>query len=275
VWFWYVQAHFTEGRQWLERALAGSEGASPKARVGVLHGMGLMAVQQGHWEKATLWLTESLKLYRELDPIETGWTLLDLGQMAVSQGEYDRATVLFAESEAVFQSQSHKASVLLYRGIAACYQRDYDLAKALLDKSLPVLREINDRLAIARGLHALGIVMRYQGNVERAVALIRESLTISQAIGARLEIALCLESLAGIVSAQAQPEKAARLFGAAGALREAINTPLLPGSRADHDRDMSALRAQLTEAAFEAAYTEGRAMAMEQVIEYATEEHNH
>ena len=275
VWFWYVQAYFTEGRQWLERALTGSEGASPKARAGVLHGIGLMAVQQGHWEKATLWLNESLKLYRELDPVETGWILLNLGQMAVSQGAYDRATALFAESETVFQSQSHKASVLLYRGIAAGYQHDYAQAKTLLDKSLPSLREINDRLAVARGLHALGIVMRYQGNVERAVALIRESLTISQAIGARLEIALCLESLAGIVSAQAQPEKAARLFGAVGALREAINTPLLPGSRANHDQDMSALRAQLTDAAFEAAHAEGRAMAMEQVIEYATEEHNH
>jgi predicted ATPase len=271
VWFWYVQAHFSEGRQWLEQALTNSESASPGIRAGVLYGLGLMAEQQGQWEKATMWLTESLKLYRLLDHIETGWVLLDLGQVAVSQGEYDRATALFAESESVFQLESHKASVLLYRGIAACYQHDYDQAQALIDKSLPSLRKVNDRLAVARALHALGVVMRHQ-DIERAAALFRESLTISHAIGARLEIAQCLESLAGVASAQAQPEEAARYLGAAWALREAINTPLHPGTRADYDRDISILRTQFAETAFEAAHAEGRAMTMEQAIKYALAE---
>ncbi|MGQ0604422.1 MAG: tetratricopeptide repeat protein [Anaerolineales bacterium] len=271
VWFWYVQAHFTEGRQWLEQAWAKSEGASPSVRAVVLSGMGLMAMQQGLWEQATLWFTEYLKLYRGLNHVETGWVLMDLAQMAVVQGAFDRAAALFAECETIFESEGLKASVLLYQGIAAGYQGNYEQAKVLLDKSLPVLRKINDRLAIARALHALGIVMRHQDNAETATALFSEGLTISHAIGARLEIAQCLEGLAGLASAQAQLEKAARLFGVAEALRAAISTPLLPGIRADVDRDRSVLRAQLAEGVFEAAYADGRTMTMEQAITYAME----
>ena len=41
---------------------------------------------------------------------------------------------------------------------------------------------------------------------------------------------------------------------------------LAPADRADHDRDVAAVRAALGEAAFAAAWAEGRAMTMEQAI---------
>lgn len=63
-----------------------------------------------------------------------------------------------------------------------------------------------------------------------------------------------------------QPERAARRLGAAEAVREAIGTPVPPCERADHDRNMSALRGAMGKKAFAKARAEGRALTLEQVL---------
>ncbi len=75
---------------------------------------------------------------------------------------------------------------------------------------------------------------------------------------------LGLLGLAGVASAQGQAARAARLFGAAGG-----DPPPIPAHRHEWERNMAAVRAQLDEEAFAAAWAEGRAMALEQAIAYA------
>ena len=76
-------------------------------------------------------------------------------------------------------------------------------------------------------------------------------------------MAWCLEGLAGVAGATGQPERAARLFGVSTALRDAIGTPLPPAERISYERSMTDVRAQLGEAAFAAAWAEGRATPLE------------
>jgi len=64
-------------------------------------------------------------------------------------------------------------------------------------------------------------------------------------------------------------DRAVRLFGAAEALREAIGLLSAPQERADYDARLAATRSRLGVVAFEAAWAEGRAMTLEQAIEYA------
>jgi predicted neutral ceramidase superfamily lipid hydrolase len=70
---------------------------------------------------------------------------------------------------------------------------------------------------------------------------------------------------------QGQPKRAAWLFGAAEALRETSGASIPPVDRADYDRILAAVRAQLDEQTFAAAWAEGRAMTLEQAIAYALE----
>jgi hypothetical protein len=70
---------------------------------------------------------------------------------------------------------------------------------------------------------------------------------------------------------QHRKQRAARLFGAAAALREAIGAPLPPVEHAAYDRSVAALRAALPEAAFAAAWAEGRRMTVDQAIDTALE----
>jgi non-specific serine/threonine protein kinase len=79
-------------------------------------------------------------------------------------------------------------------------------------------------------------------------------------------IAYGLVGLASIAVARGQPVCAARLLGAANALRDAIGARLLV---TEQEFVPGAVRAELDEAAYAAAWAEGRAMLPEQAIEYA------
>ena len=72
-------------------------------------------------------------------------------------------------------------------------------------------------------------------------------------------MAYCLEGFAGLAGARGQGARAARLWGTVDALRTSIGAPLPPEPRPYYERSMAAARTLLGEAAWEAAFAEGRA----------------
>jgi hypothetical protein len=74
--------------------------------------------------------------------------------------------------------------------------------------------------------------------------------------------------IAEVACAKGQYEIAARLFGAAEMLRENLGL-YPPTDRAHYDRSVASTRAALSKAPFAAAWAEGRALTLEQAIEYA------
>jgi len=87
--------------------------------------------------------------------------------------------------------------------------------------------------------------------------------------GSKEGIAEGLEGMAWLTSLVAQPERAARLFGSAEALRQAINLSLPAFVVARNARIVDAVRAQMDEGTFAKAWAEGRAMPLQQAIDYA------
>jgi hypothetical protein len=72
--------------------------------------------------------------------------------------------------------------------------------------------------------------------------------------------------------AQQRPEeipRAVRLWGAAEKLRERIGAPLPPVDQTKHTQTVADARTYLDVATFAAAWAEGRAMPLEQVVAYA------
>src|SRR5205085_8819992 len=80
------------------------------------------------------------------------------------------------------------------------------------------------------------------------------------------DIAYCLEGLASVVAAQGEDNWAARLWGAAAFLRESCGIPLSPPDRIDYEQAVAATRMHLGKQAFEAAWDQGRAMTLDQVL---------
>jgi DNA-binding CsgD family transcriptional regulator len=97
------------------------------------------------------------------------------------------------------------------------------------------------------------------------------SINLCKELGDKMVARASLDGLACISSAEGASERAARLFGAAEVLGEAVG-PLTPEEDALRAPYLVMARSQLDEASWRAAWAEGRAMSMDQAIDYALSE---
>jgi predicted ATPase/class 3 adenylate cyclase len=200
------------------------------------------------------------------------FALLMQGLVANAQGDLASARTAFEESAALSREVGNGlvlSQALNGLGDVSRIMGDYPRAKELYEESLSLFRRLNLRSDIPASLHNLGHVALAQGKIEDAKKLFIEALRLHLTLKNRVGIAECLAGLAGVAGAEKQPERAARLFGAAEALREGLGARVWPAEQADHERNLSNARAQLSIGAWEKAWQEGRAMSVEQAIAYA------
>ncbi len=217
---------------------------------------------------------QRLAIVRELgNRFQVSGALAGLGNVAYLQGDLALAQALLEQSLALAREAGGKFDSIEYprSSLARVASRrdDFTLARTLANESLATRRKEGVKLSIAGLLRLLGYLAEHEGDYKPAAGLYGESLTMSSEIGAKLMIAPCLEGFSRLSSALGHWERAARLSGAAEALREAIGTPIPPVDRAEYERNVAAMRAQMDEKALAAAWAEGRSMTLEQATAYA------
>ena len=265
---------FAAARSLLEESLAIQRQLGDKAEIAIsLSNLGTAAIHQGDTVMAHSLLEEGLAIRRELgDKVDIAGSLDDLGAATLEQGDIVMARSLLEEGLAIRRGLGDKAGIaasLNNVSMVAIQQGDYAAARSLLEESLRLCQEVGDRWLNAVALDTLGDLTRVQGDYAAARSLFGESLAICRQLDDKRGIAYCLEGLAAVASAQGQHRRAAQLLAAAEALRETSGAPLRISERAQHDRDVAAVRAGLGDEQFIAAWAEGRAMAAERAIEYA------
>jgi non-specific serine/threonine protein kinase len=274
-WFWLIRAYFSEGRAYLAAVLT-RQGAAERTqlRANALRAAGLLAHEQGDYAAARPLIEQSLAIFQELgDKRRIALSLYSLGRVALVQGEYGAAKPLFEQSLAILREVGPGFGLTLTNlGVVAYKQGEYRAARALLEESLALGREEGDTFGIACALYHLGNVAFREGEYASARALLEESLAIDEESGDKVGIAETLEALTRVGVVAGQSERAARLLGAAACVREAIGAPVRPFDREEYERAMAAVREALGEEAFASAWAQGRAMPLEQAIEYALEE---
>ena len=274
--FWIVTGLWSEGRRWCEGALAMTTARERTvARARLLVDTGMMAVMQNDPETAQRRLAEGLALSRECDlPRYTALANTAFGFMANGQHDYERALNHLREALAIHRAAGNMpemASSLVHIAGVRRAQHDYAGAQTLLDEALAIFEEVGAAWEVADVLHYMGQGAQHQGEYTRAWALFRESLARWRAIGTLQwkGIPECLEGLAEICADQWQFATVAQLFGAAEALYGNLGVapgPLLPSSA---KAKFAALKTDLDEAAFVAAWAEGREFTPERAVEYA------
>jgi tetratricopeptide (TPR) repeat protein len=157
-------------------------------------------------------------------------------------------------------------------GNVALDQGRYAEARTWQEEALALRREVGDRWAVANSLNNLGNVVRAQGDYAAARAFYRESLLTNRELGDRWGLAYLLEDMGGLAAWQSHAERAMRLIGAAAALRDEIRAPLSAAEQAKLERALEPIRLEMDETARSALHAEGRAMSLEQAIEYALSE---
>jgi non-specific serine/threonine protein kinase len=156
-------------------------------------------------------------------------------------------------------------------GYLRIVQGDDTAARAYLNQSLSMYRELGITSDIAGFLPYLGMTALHPGEYQAARAAYMEGLTLSAEIGAKPSLAYNLAGWAALASAEGMAARAARLAGAAETLRASINITFGVGDRRLFERTIASAKESLGEAGFQSAWEAGAGMALEQAVAFALE----
>ncbi|MBC8075048.1 MAG: tetratricopeptide repeat protein, partial [Chloroflexales bacterium] len=202
--FWLVQGHLSEGRAWLDTALARNQALSEAVQAKALLASGRLAREQGDLQQAATHLAASSSLYQALgDAAGAAVVLGYLGVLAYDQGDFARAAELHTKSLAVRRTTDDQwgvASTLANLGEVTRQQGDHAQAAHFYEESLLLFRELRDSFGTATALTNLGLALRDQGDYTRATALLKESLLFWRQLAKKAGLAESLEGLAGVAA---------------------------------------------------------------------------
>ena len=275
--FWDFRGFAGEARGWTETMLASpAAGAPTAARARALYAAARAARLHSDTTVMGEFAAESEKIFRAIGDLHrAGRSAAIVGLSHEQAIEYDAAYPWFAESARLAEragDQSGLAFALSQLGALADYQGDRDEARRLRQASADLARKIGERRTLGVALSGLARLARQRGDHTESVGLFKEALTVSMELGDHWVLPRALAGLAGAAGLTADYTRSARLLGAVAALREADGTREHVQWRELFEADAQVIGDALGETAFEAAWTEGHAMTLEQVVAYATSE---
>ncbi len=146
-----------------------------------------------------------------LRPFETfydirGWLQEGLDTLS---NAVDALEIAYQQSPSDRPNQVALGHILASHSLLASRLGQYEQAQAMLERSLTILRPLNEPGVLVESITFLGLVMEMTGNFARALELYSEGLEIATAIGDRWFAALCLTCITdqvGIVQRIVKPE---------------------------------------------------------------------
>jgi predicted ATPase/transcriptional regulator with XRE-family HTH domain/Tfp pilus assembly protein PilF len=277
----HYQSDFTAAWTLLEQALLIARVLGDKREIAfALLWLGRTASRQHDEQMALSLIEEGLSIYQEL---QDEWGIVmafhRLAELAGTRDDHGKAKEeFFMKILAKYRDRGDRfmaGEVLNALGEVARWEGDYERAGTFYEQALEILRELRSRLPQATPLFNLAWVALHKGDYRKANALFEESLKLHREYGYKVgKMEECLSGFAAILGMTGRPEQAARLFGAVESLFENIGMVgrMEPQDQKEYDHYVAAARGQLDEAVFEKAWSEGRAMTVEQATEFALKE---
>ncbi len=247
------------------------------------------------WVSATqaLALIESeLSLWRDDKSVELGYDsksavigreLQLYVQVLLLRGEYARAEACALESLDLFRdlnlTWSHGfgvAEALLELGRIALLRDDPDAARSYGEQCLELYLRTGDMEHVAQAHTLVGYAALELGDLDGGAKRLRRGLSLFSELRQPAGSVVALAGLAALAEARGDMERAARLYGASDVPTESLLLwlswalwLLRLASRIIYDREMAAARKRYEGTPYAAAWAAGRAMTLEQAVEYA------
>ena len=241
-------------------------------RAKVLAAAGWLASEQGD-DRQVIELQEvGLALARKAgDAAWVAQASTSLGLALEDQGRLTEAQALHEEALRAYRALGDTLwapFALNALGLVAYEQGDIDCAAARFEEALAEFQQGDNTYGAAFALTNLAKVARAQADYPRANELFVKGLALWADYGDRRGIAGCLRGLASVAALTGQLERSARLGGAAEVLHEAVGAS---GTRhRGQDRHaIAAIRSELGDSAFEAAWAAGRALSLTEAVSEA------
>jgi non-specific serine/threonine protein kinase len=281
--YWWVTGLQGEARRWMEEVLESGDvpgdDVYPARRAQANLIIGTYAWSEGDLASALPALEEGLRLSQKTcDARAQAIGLMLLGLVDVAERNGKRSRERFEESLRFFRisGESEKwgeAHTLAYLGLAPLLNGKPEPARRCFEEGLAAARAAGDRIAAHQALYKLGLLALTERDLDRANEYLREGLSLADEVRDIINAPYFVKGLGQVAGLRGQATFAVRLLGASEtALRATGSAPYryIP-DQALQDRIFTAARDALGEAAFDEGWRRGRAMTLEQAVEYALE----
>jgi predicted ATPase/DNA-binding winged helix-turn-helix (wHTH) protein len=271
--WWVRRASLSEARQWFCRLLdAIPRDRAPRDRARALGAVGNMAMDLGDCEEAERLFHASDALFRAIGEVRGSANMqTNLAVALLGRRRYADAERLLTECVKVWRSlgDDYRLAVSLGNLAIAVYEQgDVDRAVSLREETLALARSVGDGFLVSESLNDQGRAKYRDGKLQSAAETFLESLTLARKLGDPVATIWALECFAELAGAKHAHERATTILGAVAPLREEIGLRIPPREEREHKRVTAAARAALGDAAFDRAWREGSAMALEEAVRY-------
>jgi predicted ATPase/DNA-binding CsgD family transcriptional regulator len=214
--FWFLRGHLSEGRRWLEAALALQGASTPNIAVKALSGAGYLATAQSDYARAETLCADALQIAEELgDERSRALALFGLANTCNWGRDYRRARSLFEASLAIYRTMNDHwgiASTLAYLGNVLYFQAEYATARLHLDEALALFRAMGQEWGIAFTLYGRGLVAVNERDLQAAQQYLEESQTRLRQLGDRRGLIRAVTGLAMVACEQERTIEARALL---------------------------------------------------------------
>lgn len=275
--FWLTRGKLTEGRYWLDRALACHPRKSTATRVKALYYSSVLSELQGDIPAATALVEEGRSLAEQIDdPMTHALVAQAEGLLAINNSDLQRASGLLEEARNIYATLNddhRKVAVLYLLGLAYGLREDIPRAMACHEKVIAMTENLGESIYRSYSLWSMGVGVWQQGDSNRAARLFEQSLRLGRLADDQITVTVCLESLAWLCD-ERRAKRAAVLMGAAEELGHTVgsSTVMFPHLLVHHEENKRRIRHALGERAFQAAHREGRTLGIQGAIVYALSE---
>jgi tetratricopeptide (TPR) repeat protein len=235
-----------------------------------------IAWPRGDLDAALAAFTQALAHWRALAaPRGIAYALSDLALALTLAGEHGTAAPLLTEAHALYEQEDDQLGLARsfgQRGLSAMLQEDLGTAIRLLGESVARSRALGANFILPGVQFYLGTALAFAEQLDAALEQLRDALRLQAEAGDQLGLSFTLLAFAAVANRQGQAERAACLCGAVTRLHQQTGIVMAPVPRAIYEREIAAVRAQLDEATFAAAFAHGQTLTTAEAVAYALEE---
>lgn len=169
--------------------------------------------------------------------------------------------------------RQHLCFALQRLGEVARAEGNYALGKQYSLEALGLAREIGSKLQINGLTGDLGFAEVHDGDLDTARSYLVEFLTTAQELDSPMRIASALLGFVDLAIAEKQWRRAVQMYAVVDRFYPGrVEESVWPSARAGYARYIATAPRQLDKASFGTAWDRGRAMTLEQAVEYALAE---
>lgn len=214
--YWHVRGYLSEGRLWLQAAIARSANHAPALLARAQACVAELARLQDDYSQATMWANASYSLGQSLeDTASMALALVPMGWIEYIHNNLAAARQHFAASLQLFRGlrkTAHIARILHDIAFLAMVQGNQTEALTYYEEELALSRDNGHRQGVFWALHGMGWIAECQGDWRRAKKLYNNCLTLARDLHHANAVALALSGLAVVARAEGKYGQAAVYF---------------------------------------------------------------